>query len=191
VKSRRGLLALLVIFMVLVVAVVWQQNREINPVNPDSDGAAAALTGVGSGRESFLFPEVAVLDIVTINLRNPNDDTTLTFTRSDDGTWFAADNRGVLNADAASAVARTIVLTSFEREIPLTAETPLGQYGFLPYGTLFVEFITVDGEEHIIAVGGLTNDRAYIYVIVDDRSTLYLVPRGPIDFLIQMLENVR
>jgi hypothetical protein len=40
----------------------------------------------------------------------------------------------------------------------------------------------------VLAVGGLLADRDQgYYVLVDEESAIYIVPRGPLDYLIQTL----
>jgi hypothetical protein len=141
-------------------------------------------------RSNAVFPEVRVLDLLTINLRDPNYDLTFTLSRAADGTWTAPDAAGSLDTTIATQIAQTVVLLPFERSFPMDADTDLTQYGFNPNGALFVEFVLTDGTQHVLAVGGLlpARDQGY-YALVDDRPDIYIIPRGPLDFLIQNLYN--
>lgn len=172
-------------FFGLAVLLFIQQNDGVVLFNP----AGAAPTATANVRSSTLFPDVTVLDIVTVNLRDPNTNETFTISRSEDGTWVAPSSEGALNIEAATAIARTLVLVEYERTLPVDENTDLTQYGFDPNGLLFVEFILVDGTEHVMAVGGLSPDRQAYYVLIDDRPDLYLTGRGAVDFLIENQTN--
>lgn len=141
-------------------------------------------------RSNAVFPEVKVLDLLTINLRDPNFDLTFTLSRVADGTWTAPDAAGSLDTAIATQIAQTVVLLPFERSFPIDNAADLTQYGFNPNGALFVEFVLTDGTQHVLAVGGLLpeRDQGY-YALVDDRPDIYIIPRGPLDFLIQNLYN--
>lgn len=184
--NRRGLVVLLVIFMGLVGVYLLQQSQIDQAVD-----TALAPTPTIDIQDFLLFPETSVVDIVAVTLREPNTNATFTIVRAADGTWTAPDETGTLDADAATLVARTIVLTPFERviEVPDDASADYSQYGFRPNGELFIQFLLTDETAHVVAVGGLTGDRAFYYALVDERPGVYLVPRGPIDFLIQTLIN--
>lgn len=138
-------------------------------------------------RRNAVFPEVTVLDLLTINLRDPNYALTFTLSRAADGTW-TSDRPGTLDAEVATQIAQTVVLMPFERAFPVGDN--LAQYGFNPNGKLFVEFVLIDGTQHVLAVGGFLpeRDQGY-YALVDDRPEIYIIPRGPLDFLIQNLYN--
>lgn len=137
-------------------------------------------------RQNAVFPEVRVLDILTINLRDPDSELQFTLTRAPDGTWTTA-QPGTLDAEAASEIARTIVLLPVVRTLAVDTGGDLSQYGFAPNGTIFIQFLTTDEIEHGLAIGGFLPDRSGFYALVDDRPDLYIIPRGPVDYLINAL----
>lgn len=172
-RTQIGLLLLLVVFVGLAVLTAQQANPSPTPT-PD-------------WRENYIFPDVTVRDIVTVNLRDPNTNTTFTLSRDAEGNWTAPGRDGVLNTEIASSAAQSIVLIDFQRTIPMADD--LRQYGFNPNGTLFIELLLADETPHVIAVGGLTNDRQAYYLLVDDRPELYISLRGPIDYVIQVFRD--
>jgi hypothetical protein len=173
--NRRFLLLLTVIFIGLAVFVAIQPELGRLPTTPTPNW-----------REGFLFPEVTVRDIVTINLRDPNNGDTFTVSRAVNGTWTAPGSSGTLDTDAARLMAQAIVLLPYDQYLD-SANTHLVEYGFNPNGILFIEFILQNGSQHVFAVGGLSENRENYSVIVDERPGVYLCPRGSLDFLIQML----
>lgn len=172
--NRRMVIVLLVVFALLVVATMLQ-NRESTP----------EATPVPTASFTRLFPDMTVLDIQAIRLMNPNTGVTFDISRDEDGTWVPLDGDGVLDQSAARSVAESIVLMPYDRSVPLTDETNLQDFGFDPKGVLFVVVLLADGEQHAMAVGGLTPSTEEHYVVADEREEIFLVPRGPIDLLIK------
>ena len=84
---------------------------------------------------------------------------------------------------AASAIARTFALLPYGRSINIVADTDLSAYGFTETPHLLFQIILVDGGGHVIAVGGLTPDGSAYYALVDERDEIFLLERGPVDFL--------
>lgn len=132
-----------------------------------------------------IFPEMTVLDIQAIRLQTPDGSREFTLNREVDGTWTAPGQEGALNAEAATAIARTIVLLPYQRTVPEVDNLSL--YGFNPYGTLLIQVLLADGAQHGVAVGGLTPTGSSYYTLVDERLEVYLVERGPVDFLMNYL----
>lgn len=188
-NGRRGFLLLGGVLLLMLVLIA--QNMSSNETNfpPTDEATTAPIATLPAVRENALFPALAVMDILAINLRDPVNETYFTISRSTDGTWTAPSNEGQLDTDAATAIARTIVLLNSESTQSVDAETDFDAFGFAEGGRLFVEFLLTDETGHAVAVGGLTEDRELYYVLVDDRPNLYLIPRGPLDFLSQSLEN--
>ncbi len=200
--NRRALLGLLGVFglMALLVAVLPDRRQELEnnalaTVFAPTATTAPTRTAVPyftplplstDWRQDYVFADITVRDIVTVNLRDPNSGTTFTITRAADGAWTAPNSAGTLDTEAASLIAQSLVLLNFNTLIE-AEDADLQTYGFDPNGILFVEFIVLDGTAHVLAVGGLSTDRNNYYVIVDDRPGVYRCGRGPIDFLIQSL----
>jgi hypothetical protein len=168
------------LIIVMVAAAIWESQPHI-----------VDLT-IEDLRRNTIFPDVKVLDILTINLRDPNTGRIFNIRRAEDGTWTApgTERMGTLDTEAATQIAQTVVLMPFERKLPTDATTDLSQYGFTP-GVLFVEFVLVDQTSHILAVGGALPERDQgLYVLVDDQPEIYVVPRGPLDFLVKKLNEL-
>lgn len=136
-----------------------------------------------------VYPDLAVLDIQAIRLRDPNSDREFTLSRAANGTWVVPDSDVSIAANAASNIARTVVLLHYERTQPLEADTNLAEYGFRPNGRLFIEVLLRNDEGHIVAIGDLSGSRRVYYALVDDRPEIYLLERSPVDFLITQLTN--
>ncbi len=173
--NRRVVFVFLIVFVILAVLTVLQ-NQEL---------AVPEVIPQPTGTFKRVFPEMAVLDIQAIQIANPNTGDSFTISRSDEGIWTAPGSDGTLDATQATAIARSVVLMPYERTLTVTDDTDLTEFGFNPNGLLFVGIVLVGGEQHVVAVGDLTATREEYYVLVDDRSEIYLVKRGPLDFLIQ------
>lgn len=171
--NRRTIIILGLVFAALL-AVTLVQNYMAN--QPQQQQTETLLR---------IFPELAVLDIQAIQLRTPDGSHSFTISRLEDGTWTAPDSEGTLNADAASNIAVSVVLLGYQRTIPETEN--LTELGFNPYGIVFIQVLTALGEEHVIAVGGLTPTQDTYYTLVDDRAEVYLVRREQLDYLMNYL----
>jgi hypothetical protein len=136
-----------------------------------------------------VFPDLAVLDMQAIRIRNPANDASFVLTRAADGTWTAPDIDGTINADAASSVARTVSLLPYTRTLPLEAGTDFALYGFAPQPVMTVEIVLVDGATHGVVLGFRTPSETGYYALVDDHEVIYLLERAPVDFLIAVLRN--
>jgi hypothetical protein len=171
--NRRTIIILGIVFAALLI-VTLIQNYQANQT-PAQD--------IGLER---IFPEMAVLDIQAIQLRTPDEAHSFVTTRADDGTWTSPDAaQGTLNTDAATTIAQTIVLLSYQRTIQEPEN--LTELGFNPYGIFLIQVLMLNGEGHSIAVGGLTPTQDTYYVLVDERPDVYLVRREQLDYLMNYL----
>lgn len=186
--NRRMLFVLLLVFVALA-AVAMLQSR--TPAAPSLAALRATATAQGTPVYSRVFPDVAVLDIQAIRLRDPNSDVEFLISRSADGQWTAPDAAAEerLDTDAASNIARTVVLLYYERTLPLADSANLAEYGFNPNGNLFVEVLLKNGEGHAVAIGALSGSRTVYYALVDDRQEIYLLERAPVDYLATQLAH--
>ncbi len=186
--NRRTLLFLLLAFGLLTAVAVLQS---LPAANSTLDDLRATVTAEGTPIFTRLFPELAVLDIQAIRLRNPDADRALTITRAENDVWTIPDNEaGVsLDADTASTIARTVVLLHYQRTLPLPEDGDLTDYGFKPNGILFIEVLLKTGEGHVVAVGALSGANTTYYALVDDRQEIILLERAPVDFLITQIAN--
>jgi hypothetical protein len=174
--SRRLLAILALIFFGLLGLVMIQSAQPAPLPTPDRT-------------VTRLFPELTVLDIAAVRLRDPNSNASFIISRAADGTWTAPDHSGELDAATATNIARTIVLMPVERRLPLSAGANLRDYGFRPYGRLSIEVLRGDGGSHAIAVGGLVPSNLAYYALVDDEPDIALITRGAIDYLITLVRD--
>lgn len=186
-KRRRALPllpALLAVFAALV-ALVLLQGGQPPPAPPDTPTATAtlAVSPVPTGTLLRVFPELAVRDIQAIRLEDAAAGQSLTLSRGPDGQWAAPDAAGTLNAEAASAIARTFALLPYGRSVNLAPDTDLSAYGFTETPRLLFQIVLTDGSGHAIAVGSLTPGGSAYFALVDERDEIYLLERGPVDFL--------
>lgn len=139
-----------------------------------------------------VFPELAVLDLAAIRLRNPETGGSFTMQRSEvDGTWLNADTGEPMPADEATTIARTIALLPHSETIPLEDSADLTPYGFLPLGIFSIEIVLLNEEAHFVVIGDLApSDTAY-FALVDERPEMYLLNRAAVDFLIQEYRSNR
>jgi hypothetical protein len=127
---------------------------------------------------------MTVLDIQAIRLRDPQSDKSFVISRDANGNWTAPGSEGSLDTNAASNIAKTVVLMPYKQSVALETNPDLTQYGFQPNASLLVDILlssTSDG--HVIAVGGLSPDGLEYYVLVDDKPQVFLIERGAVDYL--------
>jgi hypothetical protein len=174
-RESRTLIVMVLLFVGLAAALFVQQG-----------GLSGDPTPTPRPTPVFqrLFPELEVLQIQAIRLLVPFTGDSFTITRQADGTWSAPGMDGRLDPEAATLIARTIVLMPYRHSFIPPEDASMEQYGFLPEGNEFsILFITVEGQQHIISVGFPSQDQPTFYVTVDDRDELYMVERGPLEFL--------
>jgi hypothetical protein len=174
-RETRTIIVLAVLFVGLAVALFVQQG-----------GLSGDPTPTPPPTPIFqrLFPELEVLQIQAIRLLVPFTGDSFTITRLPDGTWSAPGVDGTLDTEAATLIARTVVLMPYRHSFTPPEDASLEQYGFLPEGNEFsILFITTEGQQHIISVGYPSQDEPTFYVSVDNRDELYMVERGPLEFL--------
>ncbi len=181
-KQFRTLIILVVIFIGLLIALYLQAN-------PPSGASATPTPNILAFER--IFPDLEVLDIVAIQLRDPSTQEDFTIARRiEDSQWTApAYPDDVLDVEAATLIARTLVLMPYRRSFEITEDTDLTQFGFDPDADFYIQFIMVDGEQHSIAIGEPTFDGPTFYTLVDDRPIIYLIERAPIDFLLGYFIN--
>jgi hypothetical protein len=170
--NRRTIFILGGIFAALLIVTLVQSNLNNQSVGEDVDLLR-------------IFPEMAVLDIQAVQLRTPDGLHSFLISRADDGTWTAPNLVGTLNTDAATTIAQTVVLLSYQRTI--AEPENLTEIGFNPYGIFFIQVLMLNGEEHGIAIGGLTPTQDTYYALVNERPDVYLVRREQIDYLMNYL----
>lgn len=177
-KRNRTLPILLGLFGILAVVYLVQSFATPLPGAIENDF-----------RLERVFPDLAVLDILAVRLQNPVNGEAFTITRTQEGVWTTEDREGTLDTEAATGIARTLALLPYERVITDVNDDDMASYGFGEGGHLFVQVLLTDGRNYGIAVGGLAPSEENYYAVVDQRVNIYLVSRGPIDFLLNYLAS--
>lgn len=183
-SNRRTVFILAVIFGVLVVVTLLQQNQPAVEEGVPSPTPAATAINV-----ERVFPDLAVLDIQAIRLQNPQSSAAFTISRGQDGAWTVPDSEQTLDSEAATTIAQTIVLLPSVRSLPLEPDLDMETYGFQPNARLYIQVLLLNGDTHIVAVGAVTPSQEAYYALVDERETLYLLEAHAIAFLISTLET--
>ncbi|MGQ9907556.1 MAG: hypothetical protein ACUVS2_01855 [Candidatus Flexifilum sp.] len=174
-RGRVTLIVLGAIFIVLVALTLLQSGQPPARQRP-------------TPRPLYLvYDDLPVLDMLAIRLRVPDGDAGLTLTRADDGTWMRPDG-GWIDADTATAIARTIALLPYLRTIEPESDD-LSAFGFLPRGIFSIEVVLVDGSARAIEIGDLARSNDGYFAVVDDRREIYLLQRAAVDFLIQQYQR--
>ena len=182
--SGFGLMIGLAAIFVVMVGLTALQTRQIAAIPTATLPPEAAFRRV--------FPELAVLDIVAIRLRNPETGGSFTMSRSEaDGTWLNADTGEPMPAEEATTIARTIALLPHTETIPLEDGADLRPYGFLPLGIFAIEFIMANEETHFVVIGDRAPADISYFAIVDERPEIYLLNRAAVDYLIQEYRSNR
>jgi hypothetical protein len=178
--NRRNLFILLALFIALVIVAAFQSQQR-----------SVVLTAESTPSGSFLGRDLnlTVLDIQAIQLRDPNTDTSFVISRDTNGNWTAPLTEGSLDSDAASSIARTVVLAGYQQTVPIADTTDLTEYGFRPTGIFEVDVLRTNNEGHVIAIGGLVPSGLAYYALIDEKPLLYFIERGAVDYLMVYLEQ--
>ncbi|MAS34671.1 MAG: hypothetical protein CL610_11735 [Anaerolineaceae bacterium] len=179
---------LLVIFIALVIVVASTGNPDV-VVTPVLMPTATATTVLDQGTLLRVFPELRTLDIQAMRLEDLDNGLQLTLVRDEEGLWTAPDLDGELDEEAVSNIARTFVLFPYGRSMNIVEETNFEAYGLAPAPHLLFQILRTDGESHVVAVGDLTNTEANYFTLVDERDEIFLVERGPVDFLKNLISS--
>ncbi|MEL6272874.1 MAG: hypothetical protein AAFR22_23920, partial [Chloroflexota bacterium] len=181
--GRRLLLTLGLVFVVLVGILLLQIG------GVPQFGAQPTPDPFGDIQR--VLTDFTVVDIQAVRIGSPNTGEEFLITRSSDGTWTAPDVAGTLDAEVATAIARTMVILPYSGTVPLQEDTELAQFGFVVQNprAVSVEILLVDGSTHALFFGGLTPLQDAFYAIVDEREQLYLVDPRAVEFLRLQLRN--
>lgn len=174
--NNRSLLALIVIFIGLVIA-IFLQNRSIEQ----------AIAPTATPSFSRVFPDLAVLDIQAIQIRDLRTEESFTISRTQEGIWSVI-NATVIEG-AGTSIAQTIAFLPYSQEIPITDGINRAEFGFDPFGYIFIEILLLNGEHHVVAIGNPLQNSPEFYILVDDRPIIYTAFRQPYDELASLLDN--
>lgn len=177
-KGLRGLILLGIVFVAMIGLLTVQQREQ--------ERQAAQPTPFPTPHLFRVFPDLEVLQIQAVQLAAPGFGRTFTMSRAEDGTWQGVGMDGTLDTQMATAIARTLALLPYRQRFDIDDNTDLRQFGFRPTGDLLIQFITVFGDEHVVAIGEPSFEGPTFYALVDDRPQVYLLDRAPIDFLVDL-----
>lgn len=181
-KGFRTLLILAIAFVALV-GVLFLQEKALN------ENAPPTVPPQPTPILERVFPELELSRITAIRMIVPDTGRELIIARNEGGEWVAPALDGTFDQEAAVLIGRTMVLLPYRRSFDIDETTNLAQYGFDPNGGIWLQLFTIDEEEHTVAIGDPSFDSPTFYALVDDRPTLYLIERPPIDFLLQYFVN--
>ncbi len=188
-NPRRGLLVLALVFGFLMIILLFQESNAPAlppPIIPPTSMPETTPTPLLLLR---VFPDLTVLDIQAIRLENPETGAELTLQRDASGQWTSPGRPGQLDPEAATTIARTLVLLPYGRSINILTSTSLDDYGFGTAGQFLIQIIVKNGEGYGVIVGAADDVDPVYYALVDDRDEIFRLERGPVDFLIQMLNS--
>lgn len=176
--NRRGFIILIIAFVVVLV-VAALQNRPSAPLNPSATLSQYQLLGQELN--------IQTADIQAIRLRDPISNASFVISRDVNGIWTTPELEGSLDVNTASNIAKTVSLMPYQSSIPITQSTDLPGYGFDPDGFFSVEILMTNQVGHVIAIGHLIPTGGAYYGLVNDRQEIYLLERGPVDYLVTQL----
>lgn len=179
---------LLITFLILAAAALLQTGLNPPAATPTPATEQTELPLMG-GSLLRVFPDLAVLDIQAIRIENPAEGESFTISRDESGNWTAPDVEGQLDTNAASDIARTLVLLPYGRSINITASTDLSEYGFLPTPQFLISLVLANGAGHAIAIGELSESEPIYYALIDERDEILEVERGAVDFLVNFVDS--
>jgi hypothetical protein len=188
-NSRRNLSLLFGLFAILAILVILT-SQEPETAGMPQPTAAETAESLPEGTLLRVFPDLTVLDIQAIRLEDLNAGQELTLARDTNGRWTAPDLEGELDTEAASNVARTLVLLPYARSINIVPDTQFEDYGLAPRPQLLFQILEVDGASHAIAVGNLSDAGHSYYSVVDERDEIYQLERGAVDFLKNLISTM-
>lgn len=176
-KRIRTLILLAGLFIALAAALVAQNQQPLPTPTPT---VGRPLTRV--------FPDLGVIDIISIRLLDPVSNTDFTIVRDGVGNWVSADG-GALEDNAGTTLARTIALLPSTRTVRLPDDGDLAPFGFTPNGLLFVQVLLANGAGHTVAVGSVTTNMEGHYALVDDQAELHVLLTEAVAYLISVLRD--
>lgn len=187
-RNERGLLFLFLVFVVLGVIVLFQDDLSRVLIPP----APVPTTETIFKR---VFPDLAVMDIQAVQIADQETNASLTIARGDNGEWVAPGLDGTLDQEAATNIARTFALLPYVYTVPAPDNADLSDFGLDPANVrLYFLILMRDGREYTVAVGDPLATAPEFYACVDDLCTrdpgeIHILQRGPVNYLAVMLAD--
>ncbi len=135
-----------------------------------------------------VFPDLRVIDIISIRLLDPVTGSNFTIVRDGLGNWVSADGRA-LEDNAGTTIARTIALLPSTRTVRVPDDSDLAPFGFAPNGLLFVQVLLANGTGHTVAIGTVTPTMEGHYALVDDQEEMHVLLTEAVAYLIAVLRD--
>jgi len=187
-NDRRTLVILGIVFLALFGAFIYQTGQL-------AEESSTVDQEAGIPTEPFLqrvYPTLQAATVQAVQLRDPASDEAFTMARNEAGAWVVPNMDGAarsINQSEASIITGTLALLPYRRTIAIDEDTDLAQFGFRPDGDFYVQFVTDDGTEHAIAVGGPGLNTPTFYAFIDERPEIYVLDRAAIDYLASQFLN--
>lgn len=188
-RSRRTVILLAAVFVVLVVIAVLQ-NRTVSPFQQmlDSVPQTPGQTTLPTPVFHMIYTDMPVRSLQAIRLHDPITDAAFTLVRNSSGNWTAPGTEGALDKTTASDIAKTVVLLPYLRSLPLESHAKLTDYGFTPMPKMLIELVLINGEQRVIAIGGLVSTNTEYYAVADNRNEVFLLQRGAVEYLYKFIK---
>ncbi len=186
--NRRSLVILLIAFVALIVIALAQTRPSSAPGSEATlDPSIQPTINVAQVLSAYTFMGqtlgMNLDDVTAVRLRDPVTKNMFTLSRDSSGSWTAPDNPGKLDLEAATNIAKTVVLLPYESTIEVKPDTLLSDFGFRPDGVFSIEILLRDGITHAISIGDLNSSGVSYYGLVDDKKVIYVMERRAIDYL--------
>jgi hypothetical protein len=194
IRQFAGLLGLLVAFVGLVAIALLQseQGRLLRQDIPTAPTAIAAITATAQSANGLNAPENQLFtgwswqDVLAVRIEDTVADITRTLRQNDDASWTLLDDGSQFEQQTARLIAQTVAIMPYTATLPDVAPEQFSEYG-LTSETLYmlVTVLLENGDEHALAIGDLTRDRAGHYTLIDDDETIYITDARPVAYLAQ------
>ncbi len=171
--SQRTLILLGLVFVILLGFTVLLRNQP--PPQPTIEDADVVYYTV--------FSDFTAVDIQAVRLQDPNSERALLLNRAPFGAWTTPEIIGTFDPQVGENIARTLEILPYSRTVEIGENATMADFGFAPNGLLLVQILLMNGDSHVIAVGGLTPTQDSYYALIDERPEVYVLQRAAVDFL--------
>ncbi len=136
----------------------------------------------------LVFPNLTLENLQAVRLNDIREGREIILVKYPDNSWGLPNTEsGQYDPTFAQNVPRTIILLPYQRIIENPSELEWTNYGLIPTPLFQIEFFTLEGESHVVAVGNRAPSNAVYYALVDEREDVYLIDRAPIDYLLAQI----
>jgi hypothetical protein len=181
-RLNRGTITLLVISLVVIGAVLVLNNN--------NQGTAPEPTTAASAAAGPLFPDINSEDVVSLEIRNTEDETVTRLTKDEADLWTVAEatNSTARGTDQTKAVGTMDIFATMRYTDSFTADS-LETFG-LDTPTYQVSMSTADDITMILQVGNTNPGESRYYVLRNnDNATVYLVNTFDLDRVLDLIDE--